>query len=428
MRSELLAAALVAASATFFACGDADKDAEDTPMVGRPPQVFSAAYMWQGGAGADDVTILDQDGGTIQQFQMEPFAHRRTLPLALDAKRQTIVANAAGTYYVTFGESDYAVIKADGTAVKNPVELASSIKSVAFDAENDLFVISDEFQTMVFLWLTPDGDLQVDELGMPRTWKAGATFPDLNKAVLAGAMLPNARLALSLGQTTLAVVDVVQSILQHKWVYTSFEIADATSMGWIAAVPDQADRVMVLDGSRLLSVDLLGKAVTDERDLGDNAVRGEYRDYYPHVLTQDSSQAANDVTKVTYIGTDGKFIERELRGSNDRVAQTWLDPRTDTITIAVDTATSSAKSFDEDSELYRPHEIFRFQLTDALGVDRTTVTESTNLVVTPDYVLMLYKSTLGKAERRNYGKTSNEVRLEGYNLDLMRDRYRHEHD
>jgi hypothetical protein len=418
MRSETKRSALAPATATAvitaltLSCGSATSLDTNDFEVGRRPEFFSAAYLWQAGD-ANSVVVVDREGHTVQQFTLEPFEHVRSLPLPLEYEEQGVVASHDGSYYITIAADEYAILGQDGRVDRNPVELLGSVTSIAFDPVHHLAVLSDEFQSMALLVLSPDGEV----VG---SWKAGSLF-DEDKYVVAGTMLADGRLILSLGETTIAVIDVQKSVASQKWEYDSFEVPDAKQMSWLAAVPGQESLVMVADGTRVVVLDVDAEKVFDELPLEGAEILGKFRDYVPHVITRDVS--GTDVNTVIYVKKSGKLGDTSIKGTtNKQITQTLFDRDRDVLTIVYDPDTNYSWSWD-DERYYAPQEVYRFRLADSLAMDRTEVDTDVRSVPTPDWNFLLYPSALGKAERRDYGKEPNTQVLEGYNFDLFRERY-----
>lgn len=411
MRSDILRALAGALAFVALSCGSAEGLKSGDYEVGRKPEFYSAAYMWNGGD-ANQLAVIDRTGHTLQQFTLEPFAHVKTLDLALEYEKQGVVASNDLAYFLTIGDKEYAIIKADGSVIKNPLPLLGKIKSIAFDPAHHLAVISDEFQTMALLALTPAGDVQ-------GSWKAGALFGE-NLYVAAGTMLADGRLVLSVGNgdiKTVAVVKVADSITAQAWQYTSFDVPDAKSISWIATVPDQPDVVMAVDNDRVLSLNVTTQAIVDQQKPG--TFVGEFRDYVPHVVSGPSGPGYD----VWYVGTDGKLAQKKLLGVSLSIVGTLLSPKDNMISLLTRENDNYASYWNEDEYYRRDQHVMRFRLSDGAGLDEVTIEDSVHLAITPTYAFMLYDSVLGKAVRKTYGQPEGDQKLEGYNFETFRTKY-----
>lgn len=420
MLSKIISAALVAASLAQ-GCSNSTSltDGNHKTEIGRRPEFFSTSYLFRAGD-ANSLTFVDRKGKTVQLFQLDPFEHRLTLPLPFSYDKQGVLAAGNGEYFVAIGEDEYAIMKRDGTTNLNPVGLAGRIESAAFDPVHHYLLVADEFKSMALMVLTPSGDVA-------GSWTAGNLFPG-DKTVLAGTMLDDGRLVLSVGETGISVVDFAETVAGQAWSYTSFDVPDAKAITWLASVPDHPDNVMAYDTNsttsknRYLSLDLAAKTVADQVDVTDQTVLGRFRDYSPHAIFRSVDDSLAGKANVIFVGDEGKFAKKPVSYTGQQITQTWLDPSTLTLTLAFD----SNKTYDpnyEDPFYFQAQDIFRIRLTDSF-VDKSKVDEVSAMAITPNYLVLLFPSYLGKAERLTYGKTPTKEKLEGYNLELFRDRYK----
>ncbi len=340
--------------------------------------------------------------------------------MPFDYDKQGVLAAGNGEYFVTIAETEYAILKKDGTVVKNPVGLSGKIESAAFDPTHHYLLVADSFKSMAVMALSPTGDV----VG---SWTAGSKFPG-EKLIGAGTMLDDGRLILSIGETSLAVVDVGATIAAQAWQYTTFDVPDTKAMSWLASIPNQPDMVMVYDENsdlakeRYLAVDLKTMTVFDQIDVSDQRKFGRFRDYTPHAIYQNEAEAVEAVANVIYVGDDGKFVKKSASYGGQQITQTWLDPTSQTLTIAFDANNRYDPNF-EDPFYFEAQDIYRVRLSDNF-VDITEVDERSAMAITPSFLFLLYPSALGKAERLTYGKTPVVSTLEGYNLSLFKDRYK----
>lgn len=395
-------------------CGSGPFNDNDDYQIGRRPEFYSAAYLWRGGD-ANVLSAFEQESRTLQQFQLNPFKHQLTLELPLKYEKQGIVAGAGGGYFITMAEGDYAIVKRDGSYLKNPLPLIGKIKSIAFSPDQHLAVITDDFQTMAVLVLSSGGDV----LG---TYKSGGNVLD-GKLAISGTMMADGRLVLALGATTIAVADLKKTVAEGGWHFSRdpFEVAGAQSMSWMSSTPDGGDVIIVADKERLLSINIATGTIVDQKDMTNSVTRGRYRDYAPHVAHQSGTSILDQQHQISYLGNDGKFITKTLTSKAYQITNTWLDPVADVFTVIYDP--SRDHLFDFDDNLNSVREVYRFRLSDAAGLERSDTPSHAKAIVTPSFLVLLYESVLGKAERRVYGQEPGTLSIKGYNLPLLKDRY-----
>lgn len=389
--------------------------------IGREPTYYGTSYLWKGGD-ANRLVITNEDARTIESFTLEPFAHVASVPIPHKNVKAGVIGAGNGEYFVTLSDDDYAIVKRDGTVRRSPVELASDIQSVAYEPTMHLLVITSSLQSMTMITLDETGEVT-------GSFVAGGLTGE-GKAIGAGAILSDGRLAVVVSETTILVVDVKATVQQQTLVKSQLEVEGATAMGWINQVPGAANLLLVLDGSRLVVVDAAAGGITDEKDLTGLEVKGRFRDSYPHIVTQNAGQVAQAVLEVTFAGTDGKLATRTLRGSAYPVVQTWLDASTMSFTGLFTPVTGTVfDRIDDEKGSVATSEIYRFSLADPanqIPLDKSEVDADLRVELTPGYLFVQHESVLGRSERRTYGKAPESAFLTGYNLDLLRERYRDE--
>ena len=403
---------MITAITLFLAVGCSGSSAyDDTDFeVGRKPELFNAGYLW----GADDsqnIVMIDRAGHTLQHFGLEPFEHKNTIDLPLDYVEQGVLSSVNAGYFVTIADEEYAIVKPNGDAERNPVELFGEIETAAFDPENHVLVLSDSTRSLALLVLTNDGTVQ-------GTWKAGSLFTD-EKYIVSGTMITEGRLVLALEGGTIALVDVAKSVADQAWSYTSFDLADTELISWMAAIPDDPDVVMMTDESNLYMVDVERQTVVATQATDDSIV-GKFRDYEPHVITRPSSEIIT-----VYYWKDGALVSQSMRGADSyAISQSYLDSETEMMTVVYDQYSSYDDDFYNDRDYYTQSEVYRFRLSDNLAMDKTSVDDEVSLVVTPSFLVLLHESILGKATRSTYGKSPERITLEAYNFKSIQDQYK----
>jgi len=407
---------------TFCGCGSSsspnsrafDSSANEF-SIGRSPSAINTAYLW-GQEDDKNVINVDQSGRFLMHFQTEPFAHMKTLSLPFNNHNQKIVSGLQAQYHISISEDNYAIIKQDNTQHINPIELISRIESIAFDPNEQLVVLTDEFQSMALLSLSEEGEVI-------NSWKAGSLFPDKQYAT-AGTMASDGRLVVALGEKTIAVVDLKETIINKQWIFDSFEIIEASGIRWLATASNIENTILVESGNVIYSVDISAQMVVDQFILDESIqIINKYYDYNPHYIMQGAISTPGYFISVLYIDDNGKFslknlkigvtnslLSEDLIFKKNIIQQSWLDD--DRLTLVIDT--SHYLNFYQSSL-----EVYRFRLSDNLALDKSLVNNQAALIVTPNYLISVYDSPLGKATRQSYGKIPNVETLEGYNLESL---------
>lgn len=385
--------------------------------IGKIPTFYSSAYVSKD-TDANLMAMIDFPALRLQEFVLEPLSLKRSFGLPFAGDDQSVIASANGQYFLVISGADYAIIRSDGKIDKNKVELPGTIESVAFDSAQNYLVLADKYQTVAVLSLNQSGEII-------ESWKGGPLVND--KFVMAGEMLDNGRLLFSLGETTLAVIDVAATLKNGSWTYTAdvsepFEIADAKSMTWIASVPDFPNLAVVLDSNRLMMIDLNTQAITGTPiDLTGLTQIAISKDLTPHVITSSSSQRAADVATIHYVNKSGNLVSQSLKITTAYLSKSFLDLDNDVLALSFDT---DKDIFDTPKEVtYSEKEVFRYRLSDSMLMDQTEIKQQVKAGISPNYILNQFNSVLGYVERWRYGRDPQPVKLQNYNLKALRDKY-----
>ena len=251
---------------------------------------------------------------------------------------------------------------------------------------------------------------------------------EAGKAIGSSTMLGDGRLAMIVGDTNIYVIDLAASIAQQTLVKSVFAIDAATSMGWMSQIPGLANAILVLDGSRVLIVDANTGQITDQKSLLDTQVVGRFREYHPHIVSQNAGQQAQNGLEVTFAGANGKLMTRSLRGASAELGETWLDISQMTFTAMFVPGIQINMNDEQDKNTPKDYvEVYRFDLTQAgnqLPFDRSEVEVDVRTVVMPSFLFLQHRSVLGKAERRTYGEAPERKFVEAYNFDVLRSNFR----
>ena len=323
-------------------------------------------------------------------------------------------------YFVTQAGDDYSVIKRSGAANLNPIALEGEIQGFSFDPARHFLVITSSFQNMTLLSMNELGDITGSFVAKG--------VAEAGKAIGSSTMLGDGRLAMIVGDTNIYVIDLAASIAQQTLVKSVFAIDAATSMGWMSQIPGLANAILVLDGSRVLIVDANTGQITDQKSLLDTQVVGRFREYHPHIVSQNAGQQAQNGLEVTFAGANGKLMTRSLRGASAELGETWLDISQMTFTAMFVPGIQINMNDEQDKNTPKDYvEVYRFDLTQAgnqLPFDRSEVEVDVRTVVMPSFLFLQHRSVLGKAERRTYGEAPERKFVEAYNFDVLRSNFR----
>lgn len=367
----------------------------------------------------DQIFIANESAQTFEAFTLDPFTHLASISSPHRLVKPSVGGSNNGSYFVSLAGNDYAISQKTGNTLLNPIPIKGEIQSLAFDSSLHTLAITSSLQAVYLLSLNESGavtgSLVIDNL------------IDSGKALGASTILNDGRLAIVGGGTQLVFVDIIASIRDQLAIKNSINIDNASSMGWIRVIPSSPNRLLILDGSRLIVVDTDTGTIVDSKSLNDTKIVGRYSAYDPHIITQNAGQEAQDIIELSFIGKDGKIATRTLLGSPYTLDSTSLDVESLNF-AAFFVSPKPNKTFGtKDEQNMLKNEVYRYELTDAsnqLRTNRNEVDSDAQVVLRPNYFFIRHDSVFGRSERRSYGDTPNSQNLEGYNLSLIRDRYR----
>jgi hypothetical protein len=419
MRFDLVPFGLVpvaAAALTVAGCSSGARVPHHVGGSGPEPVSVNGNALWTGAA-QNQVVTVERRGHSLEHFTVDPFTHVRALDLPLAADRELALPSIDAQYYVTASADDYGFIKADGSgSTVDPAPLDGTLQWVAYSPTAHFAVFADDAQELALVLLSSAGDVQA-------SWRATNELPN-NQYILAATMLADGQLVLTLSGTSVALVDIAASVTAQAWKATTFDVTGATDMNWVAQVPGPTnDTVMIIDGTRVLTVDLVKQAIVAQKVVGSATLLGAFRDATPHLVTQTLAEVTPGTNDVTYAAADGTLKAATVTASTSQLTRSWVDLTAGSVALAYDPDLDQSTGFNPRSDFYGRRNISRFKLADQSALDSVAIDSYVSLTLTSAYAIAVYPSPLGKAERYTYGATPAVDTLTDYDYGFIKGNY-----
>lgn len=380
---------------------------------------YSHSYS-QSLAGSGAV-LVDDSTNRILQLSLAPLEIRRKYQNPMGAK--AVLSNNNSSYLIAIGQNGFQIL---GDVIQDFVTVGA-VKSAAYDADQDILVVEDSHGALSVTLLDDFGHLNLN-------WVGGPFFEGFG-FVNAGAILPDKRLALSLKNGNLAIVDVLQSLSERKWRFEVIEVPEAKSMSWIAAIPGSTDNILIGDENQLFSFNVKSAKVIDRRELKGYFRIGASYDAVPHVLAKEkklgttsldsppstivSNSLADGPVSIFFSSPEGVISEKKLDVDFSAIVRSWFY---DDELVLLTCANGSGSC--QQSEKYLVGTAFRFRTSDNLLMGRYTENREAQWTYADGKMLLQFPSKLGYVELRELVGSQSILlqKLSGFNAEHYRNR------
>ena len=392
----ILVAMIVLSSCDMKYKGDIDGDYK----VGELLANFSKLAN-DGGSEQNKIAVFDENIRKIHLFDLNQNKLVSTVN-AIEVSNQdkhAILYDANGNYIVDIISGGFAITNKQGISQINPIKLSGGPVSGAFRSDLGLLVIYDDVGSVGLLKLTAQGDII-------QSWVGGSRLNSLSSAVIsAGDLLDNGHLLISMTDGTLADIDIMQTLSQKKWIYTSVA-TNLPAAAWVARVPDNSLQVLLRvsddNDHKIYLFDLATKTVIDSHILQGHLEKSA-RAIHPHVLISSLDDSSMELFYVeNNIIKKIKMPYRKVN-YNEKILLSRLNIEKDTFSF-VDSKGSIEKSADGELLLntYRAYRTYKqFRLNDMLLVTTTEIPNGTNVEISDKYIFSLFSNKLGYATNYN---------------------------
>jgi hypothetical protein len=382
---------LIAVSGLLAACTGPHGSGSEDNVIGQPLKEISSLSRADGGD-SQNAVIFDEVTRKIHVFELSDMQLLRSHSVSNPDKKHTVISHESGNYVIDFSEKSLTIYSVNGLTQKDPVRFQGQPLSAAFNSDENLLVMYDDTNSIAML--------KMNELGLvTRQWVAGPKLLD-DKTIRSGELLPNGQLILGLSDFSIGIVDVEQSILQKKWIFSSFDSTLGKSVSWIAAVADNPNQILVRSENVLAIFDLQTKTKVTSVTIVDERIAKLSKISSGHVVTR--LDANRDQIRL-YYAKGGLIRHQDLQKQGLRLLSSHLNFVTDQWTLVDQLSESDDDIFSsalDDQKVGRTLKSFR--LSDMLPLQKTAVADQAQTLLSPSYLFSLFPSELGYAVRTNY--------------------------
>jgi hypothetical protein len=352
--------------------------------IGKP-LASSSSLSDSTGGDRTEVVLFDKTVRLIHHFDLSHMSVINTLEVDHPDVPHTVLFDQTSGMIADFSDAHVTIFNRYGVPKIDPVDLTGHPKSAALDSALGLLVVYDDMNSVGLIELNSDGSPGL-------TWTGGPLLQN-DSSITAGDLIDDGSLILALSDGSIAKVDVVQSISQRRWIFTS----SATNLGhmkWVAPVHGFNDRVLVLSDSALSVVSLANGSVIAQHVIdASEQVAFESKIKDAHIVLQSGSQ-------LSAVYTDGLAIHmRPLNLSTELVLSSRLSLNEDSWSLVTSKSTASWTYGSNEIET-KDRFLRKFRFSDLASIKKLALPDEAQLDVAEIYIFALYPtSPLGFGER-----------------------------
>lgn len=390
---------------TRYADNYVEVDLGDAPRLNASPLTTSAV--------ASDVVIFsDPSAKAAHRFRIEPLHLERSLALPDTFATGGILVGQEARYVIGLSGADIAVQGEAGYQF-NPVTLPGrQVASAAFDPKNHLVALSDDFEAIALIALTPEG-------GVSGAWIGGPVLGN-DGAIGQGGFVGEGQLLASLGAGKFALIDAHASIQAAAWQYKTLDVEGIDQAEFVTALPGDDNLAVIGSSKEMVVLDFQSGSVRTSLPLPEDARTHSSTLGQPHVVYAQVD--ASVPLKVVYPDGQGTFVERNLKSrvaagdlSQLNLEQSHLDNARGILTLVV----TEMRTLSRQRGTTTVRVVLRYRLADSLLTDVSELPQAGDVALAEDFYLVRYHSSLGFLERRRYGRFPETERLEKFNLPFI---------
>lgn len=397
MRSNLLIIALLCIFVVIHACGQARNDGPTGRRIGEPLQEAYSAFTGSAGTAfnANEAVFLDESNRNITVFQIEPFAVLAKLDLPESVDAEAFFSGRNNSFFVLKETHGFGVLKRSGEYIRSPVPMYGELTSVSYDGKSQRLVLQDDLDSV--------GLVVFDDLGNVASSWIGGPVIDGEHAIVAGTLLENGGLIVSLTNGDIARIDFDQTIASGKWEFTTFDIPVPGELLWMSPVFGLEPVLIARTERSIFTIDVNQKKVLDMLTLADGETALHFNRSVGHVIVEGTERKM-----LVHADLTGKLVKKTIHNvpsqiSVDRTVEfSVMDQASGALTVMA--------THDKQASIYRN------RLTDGLFVGVIRVEDFERTIITEGYVIEILDYRLGKAVRKSIARPDETVEITGYNV------------
>lgn len=376
------------------ACSPGSKVEREENVIGLPVEKISSMVKVNGGD-SDQIAVFDEVTRKIHQFRLSDMHYLRSFSVASPEKKHVLVAHDKGNYVIDIWDQHLEIFDKTGAVQIDPIDLVGTPVSVAFRQEDNLFVLYDNLNNVSIIRFDSEGQVE-------KTWIGGSVL-GASSSITSGDLVAGRQLLLSLSDGSLAVVDVDQTLLQQKWVFTNFNPGIA-GISWIAPVLDNPDQVLVKGQSALAIVSLNAKATVTSLDLSGLQLEKLSKSSNAHIIGRPSFDSPQ--IQILY-PQNSQLVSRTLQKQGLSLLSSHLDLVKDRWSfIEISERSNYFDNSADQSKFGRQLKMLR--PSDMMAVKKVQIVDQAQVLLSATSIFALFPSDLGYAVR--YDLTSGAVK------------------
>jgi hypothetical protein len=400
MLSDLLAIVTIAAFILIHGCAPEQTSRKPTgeSRIGAPLEESYSAFTGTAGTAFldNEAVYIDDKNRSVTVFQVEPFAVVSRLDLPGSVDGQAFFAGRNNAFFVLKESRGFGVMKRDGQYVKNPVPMFGKLTSASYDAAGQRLVLQDDLDSVALV--------AFDDVGnVARSWIGGPML-DGENAIIAGNLLENGTLLVSLSNQQMATVDFEASIANGRWEFSAFDLPIPGELIWLSPVYALEPVVIARTAKSIFTFDVQQQKVIDMITLADGETALHFNRSVGHVIISQHGQKH----VLVHADQSGKLLRKTIHNapvsaSVDRSVEfSVLDQSGGSLTVM--------------AGVDRQPSIYRNRLADGLFVGVVPVAGFGRTIITSSFVIEVLDYRLGKAVRKGIGNPEDRSEVTGFNV------------
>jgi hypothetical protein len=399
MRSKnllILTSLIILSVSSLVGCGTSLPSDTDENLIGNKLQAVSAFRKSDGSANST-IAVFDEQLRKIHEFDVEGMKKTRTLKVENPGEQHFVAHSPEGGYIVDMTLKGLTVFEKSGRAQVNPIKLQGKPKSAVFAPDLGYLIMYDELQSVGMIKLSAEGKV-TNAVGLGPLLGEDAT-------IVSGDLSGDGRLVLSMSNGYVYIVNVAQTIVQKKWVFSKLAIQNGP-YSWVAPIRGQPQRMLMRNRSTIAIVDL-----DSGNSISSLSIPGTVKKVDPHIITQE----AGDKVNLIYV-QNGVLTTRILYRNVEYVVKSQLDLASDEWRLMHGNDRYVYDIFSNELNLVKSgRRLERYRVSDLFAQGLTALADTAQVYLGADYIFSLFPTDLGYAVRQEI-ETGSSTIMEKFNI------------
>lgn len=400
MDSKILSTLIAVCLSALVGCqGPAPSTAPDEDIIGTPIDKVSTLSK-QDGNDSEKAFVFDETTRKIHQFELSTMTYQKSFQVRFPDRKHVVLSHDQGNYVIDLCEKMVTIYSKTGLINEDPISFQGQPISAAFRSDLNLLVMYDDVNSVGFVQIDNNGNVI-------KAWTGGSLVG--GASIQAGDLLNDGRLILSLSDRSIAIVDVVQTLAQSTWVFTTFNSGLSENISWIAPMKDNANHIFVKTKTELAIYNINTHAkVTSVVPNTNISKLSKLVD--AHVVTTSAGG-----THTLYYAQAGQIHQRSVNNQDGIIFVSYLNLAKDNWKF-IDTKYVYDYFWYNDADFKKSDRTLKsFRLSDMLAEKKTLIEDRSQAMISNSFVFHLFPSELGYATRVNI-KTGEKKEAKFFNV------------